>query len=428
MFGALATGVFATTAIKAGSGPHRRQPEPGRDPARRRRRHDRLRGRRRRSSSSRSSTSSSASGSRPKHEELGLDIADPRRSRVPELIPDQRSDGRAPRSRGHRLGVDRADPHRTEPCRSPRSAADASSIGGSRARTRCHEPPQRLADDPVRRSTTPPSSTTRAASGSSPMPVDGPPGGCSRSRWPASRPSVTVAPSRRTVQSSDGAGVLLPLAPSIRLLLGPTRRRRRRVRGDGEPSCRGPIADGSQAARRSWRRRSGSQAWRSRAGAPSRRTPAPWAPRRVPRGRRSSRHVIARPAGWTPGPVRAALVCARRRAQGWRGPGASMASRSRRRRRGRSSTRASSRGLASARSSRTSSSRWTCRSRCSTSGTPPTPHPRGRSPSRSASSPTTARSTPSAATAKPSAADATTPVVAGAPRRRSSAARRRSAA
>ena len=40
------------------------------------------------------------------------------------------------------------------------------------------------------------------------------------------------------------------------------------------------------------------------------------------------------------------------------------------------------------------------RSRCSTSATPPTRSPRGRSPSRSGSSPTTARSTPSAATAR----------------------------
>ena len=44
VFGAVATGVLATSAVQDGlQGPDRRQPRPGRDPARRRRGHDRLR-------------------------------------------------------------------------------------------------------------------------------------------------------------------------------------------------------------------------------------------------------------------------------------------------------------------------------------------------------------------------------------------------
>ena len=46
MFGAIATGVFATSAVQKLQGPHRRQPEPGADPAPGRRRDDRLRRRR----------------------------------------------------------------------------------------------------------------------------------------------------------------------------------------------------------------------------------------------------------------------------------------------------------------------------------------------------------------------------------------------
>ena len=74
-FGAVATGVLATGAINAYAGPDRRQPGPGRDPARRRRRDGRLRRHARRSSSSRSSTSSSASASPVRDEEVGLDLA-----------------------------------------------------------------------------------------------------------------------------------------------------------------------------------------------------------------------------------------------------------------------------------------------------------------------------------------------------------------
>ena len=100
------------------------------------------------------------------------------------------------------------------------------------------------------------------------------------------------------------------------------------------------------------------------------------------------------------------LVVARRRLETAvrEGPPRSRSCPSRRRRVGRSSTRGSSRAPGCRSSSRICARRCPSPTRSSTSATRRTPIPSGGSPSRSAPSPTTARSTPSAATASRSAA------------------------
>ena len=204
--------------------------------------------------------------------------------------------------------------------------------------------------------------------------------------------------------SSDGAGVLLPLTPSLVRLLDPDGTAgdrpgvltvfapaRRRADGPG----REPALDRRRRARRRrpGRPRLARGARRARCPRPrGRRLPArdppgagPAARRRRPTPSSSSRSPApaaaptrrhARPAS-----TAFAVVSASSRTRRLQGP---------RRRRPPRPPVPRPRVAAS-----------TSRSPCSTSATRPTRSPCGRSPSRSGTSPTTARSTPSAATARP---------------------------
>src|SRR4051794_29018056 len=115
-------------------------------------------------------------------------------------------------------------------------------------------------------------------------------------------------------ESSDGAGVLLPLAPSIRSLLDPTG-----VAGGGFgvvatflPRSRSGRADGRSAME---------QALRLEGLAVARWRPVPTDPAALGAEAKATlpaveQALIARPSGWSPARFELALVCARRRAEG----------------------------------------------------------------------------------------------------------------
>ena len=211
-------------------------------------------------------------------------------------------------------------------------------------------------------------------------------------------------------ESSDGAGISLPLDASLLEALAPAIRRRI-ARPSSCCSCPGAAAqDGPRAD--SWSASSPTRSSRSPPGGPCRWTPARWAPRPPrparPSPRRSSRAPLGAPPTRGPSPTMPSSAGSSSPDAAWRPPPGTPAvpwpsCRCRRRRAGRSSTRASSPVAAWPSCIRTCGRRSSSATRSSTSAMRRTPIRSGAWPSRSAPSPTTARSTPSAGTASRSA-------------------------
>ena len=234
--------------------------------------------------------------------------------------------------------------------------------------------------------------------------------GSSHLRSPGSRPSPIAGRSARTANRATGPASRCPLDPSLLEALAPASRRGAPGRRHAVPAPGPQRRTGRPQARRARLRRRRPPD-RGLAGRPdgARRAWAPRPPRPVrPSPRRSSR--VPRGAAPTGGPSPTMPLSA-----GSSSPGAASRPRRgtpavpwpscpcRRRRAGRSSTRASSPVAASPSCIRTWGHPSSSATRSSISATRRTRIRCGGWPSRSAPSPTTARSTPSAGTASRSA-------------------------
>ena len=356
MFGAIATGIFASSTVQAAySGPPRRQPAAGRHPGRRRRRDDRATRPSARSSSSRSSTSCSASGSSPRSRRWGSTC--PSTARPPIRCDDQGAGSPAPTSQVH---------HRAGRL----STRSSTAAGSSHLRRTGHGTSKR----PRQRRAAAPLYEARFEHDACGVGFVADAGGRSRDRvLPLALAGLAALGHRGAFgadgESSDGAGVVAAARPVAPRAARPATPRPRRGRASSRSSCRAAGAPsggpGRSSRRRSPRRACRSLAWRDGPGRCSprsgRRRPRPGRPSRRPswRGRRRGRRT-------TRGRSRddafeRRLVVARRRLESAapaRRRRAWPSSRSRPLRPGRSSTRASSSAAACPTSTRT------CARRC----------------------------------------------------------------
>ena len=199
MFGAIATGIFASTTVQAAySGPARRQPAAGRHPGRRRRRHDPVRRRRH---------GRHRQGRRPPARHPGQargrgDGPRPARSTARSPI---RSDGRAPPG-------PTSQTHPPAAVDSSSTAAGSSLSGASPVSTIPGDPGTAA---PPPRCTRRASSTTPVASGSSRTRADGRATGSCRWPSPGWPRSAIAARSAPTASRATGPGVALPLDRSL---------------------------------------------------------------------------------------------------------------------------------------------------------------------------------------------------------------------